>query len=234
MAAYENILRSSNAQGVQEYSQGRQGSELTVNLDGGVCRGLVVLWLKAKASIGPSRFWEGHGITRDVESQLALLSKAVDVQREYSESMARLSNTENLGGGLATWVVDPATTAALVESGMKFEPNQVIASAQWGFASSSPNPNPQNIVKQMLSDTARFAILGAWGHSIGIHRPHAAIGKSTSLFVFDPNFGEFKVDGAADAVRLLVSINSAGYENLSRPLDLNKRFMLWTYSKKFL
>jgi hypothetical protein len=238
MPTYEDILQSVNAQGIQSYSQGSQARNLGVEINSGVCRGLVVLWLKAKAAVGPSRFWDGHGVTKDVENQLSLLSNAVDVQREYANSMAVLATRTGLRDGVATWVADPATNAALLEAGMKFEPNQVLANAQWGFASVSPNPNPQNIVQRMLADTARFAVLGIWGdaggHSIGIHRPHEAFGKSKSLFVFDPNIGEFKVDGAADAIALLTSINRLGYERSQPALDLNKQFMLWTYSKKFL
>jgi hypothetical protein len=212
------IVSRIDGQGIQAYDQGEESVQEHINIGNGVCRALVVMWLRAKKD--NQDFWSSRGT---VEEPLLAASKkledAVDLQDEYE----RVNESR--------FIPDAATVTELQQSHLQYKQEDVIASAQEGFAQELPNDEPAKIAKQVLSSSSRFFILSAKGdsgaHSIGIHRPYNLVGKSSDAYLFDPNIGEFKVNGEQDLRSLLIELDAIGYA--ASGIDLNKSYILWSY-----
>ncbi len=218
---YENILSSITGEGIQAYDQGQEAVSERINIGNGVCRALVVMWLRAK--MDNKDFWNNKGtVLEPLLDAIKKLEDAVDLQDEYAQA------------NQSRFIPDSATMNELEKSGLAYRQDDVTASAQEGFAVDHPNDEPIKIAKKVLSATSRFFILsvkgGSGAHSIGIHRPYALIGKSSDAYVFDPNIGEYKVNGEQNLKLLLQQINKLGYADSN--IDLNRGYILWSYCDK--
>ncbi|MEZ4868034.1 MAG: YopT-type cysteine protease domain-containing protein [Caldilineaceae bacterium] len=216
---YDSILSRITGEGIQEYDQGEEALKEHIDIHNGVCRALVIEWLRAKKD--NNDFWQGKGtVSEPLLAAVNKLKDAVDLQAEYSRVIE------------SRFLPDPATMSELEKSGLKYDQDDVTASVQEGFAMELPNDEPRKIAEKVLSAVSRFFILSVKGssgaHSIGIHRPYKLIGKSSDVYLFDPNIGEFKVSGEQNLRMLLQKINSIGYDNSG--IDLNKSYILWSYS----
>ena len=216
---YSEIVARITGEGIQEYDQGLEAVDARIDIKNGVCRALVVMWLRSKKD--NSDFWGDKGtVSESLLGEVNRLEDAVDLQVEY----------ENVSE--SRYIPDAATILELQESDLKYEQDDVTASAQWGFAEELPNDEPTKITKKALSAGSRFFILSVKGtsgaHSIGIHRPYSFFGKSSDAYLFDPNIGEFKVTGSSNLRTLLLEVNALGYANSG--IDLNKSYILWSFS----
>ncbi len=216
---YEAIVQRIKGRGVQEFDQSQEAIANRINIDGGVCRALVIMWLRSKKD--NTSFWAGRDtVEQPLLADIQRLKAAVNLQAEYAAV------------NQSRFIPDAATVAELQQSGLKYAQGDVTASAQAGFAQQLPNDEPTKIVSQILGARSRFFILSVQGssgaHSIGIHRPYSLIGKSSDAYVFDPNIGEFCATAAPNVRTLLIEINSLGYESIR--VDLNKSYILWAFS----
>ncbi|MDV3347804.1 YopT-type cysteine protease domain-containing protein [Leptothoe sp. LEGE 181152] len=221
---YQKILTEINRkklsiEGIQAYDQGKESIKEHINIQNGVCRALVIEWLKAKKD--DSDFWKGKGtVSEPLLQEVNRLKDAVDLQTEY----------ENASG--SRFVPDTATKDTLEKSGVTYKQGNVTASAQQGFAVESLGNELKKIADKVLDSDSRFFILSIQGnsgaHSLGIYRPYASIGKSKDAYLFDPNIGEFKSNGKQNLCSLLKMVNSEGYANSG--MDLNKSYILWSFS----
>jgi hypothetical protein len=176
------------------------------------------MWLRAKKD--NQNFWGSKGTVEDpLLAESKKLEDAVDLQNEYKQA------------NQSRFIPDGATVTELEESHLQYKQEDVIASAQEGFAQQLPNDEPAKIAKQVLSSSSRFFILSAKGvsgaHSIGIHRPFSLVGKSSDAYLFDPNIGEFKVNSEQNLKSLLMELDAIAY--VASGIDLNKSYILWSY-----
>lgn len=215
---YKQICQNIKGKGIQEYDQGKESILANININNGVCRALVIMWLKAKK--GNSNFWKNKGtISEPLLNELQRLQSAVNLQEEYAAACK------------SRYIPDTATLNELRDVDLEYYLDDVSASVQEGFVQTTPNDEPLKIANHILSSKSRFYILSIsgsdGGHSIGIHRPYSLIGKSNSIYLFDPNIGEFQVNTAEDVKTLLIKLNTLGYANIN--IDLNKQYLLWSY-----
>jgi len=67
------------------------------------------------------------------------------------------------------------------------------------------------LVSAMLNRAARFFILSlkrdGGGHSVGFVRKWAVFGRTTTIYFFDPNFGEVQVSDRDGLVAVLCAID---------------------------
>lgn len=222
--SYDEILQRIDGEGIQPYNQGEEAIKAHLNISDGICRALAVMWLRSKKD--NSDFWvkTTGTVAEPLLAAINRLESAVDLQAEYAKAVQ------------SKFIPDSATMAELQKSGLKYNQDDITASAQEGFAQELPNDEPVKIAKQVFLTGSRFFILSIWGvhdgveigHSIGIHRPYSLVGKSSDAYVFDPNIGEFKVTGQQNLRSLLIEINTIVYVNGG--IDLNQKYMLWSYS----
>ena len=215
--SYQDILRHITGEGVEEYDQSQDAIHEHLDIGNGICRALVINWLIAKRENW--NFWtDNRGtIAQSLLADANRIQSAIHLQQEYA----------NAFGG--RYVPDTATSNTLSQLSITYQQSDITASAQEGFAQTQLSNEPQKIANQVLSAKSRFFILslegGAGSHSIGIHRPYALIGKSSEAYLFEPNFGEFKVSGVNNLANLLIAINQYGYPGL----DLNQKYILWSH-----
>jgi hypothetical protein len=198
---YDQIVSRIDGKGIQAYDQNKESVQEHINIGNGVCRALVVMWLRAKKD--NQNFWGSKGTVEDpLLAESKKLEDAVDLQNEYKQA------------NQSRFIPDGATVTELEESHLQYKQEDVIASAQEGLSSSS-----------------RFFILSAKGvsgaHSIGIHRPFSLVGKSSDAYLFDPNIGEFKVNSEQNLKSLLMELDAIAY--VASGIDLNKSYILWSY-----
>jgi hypothetical protein len=217
---YSKILDNVNGVGIQDFDQGKQAVSERIDIKNGVCRALVVMWLRSKRD--NQDFWKGKGsVNESLLAESNRLKKAVDLQAEYARAIQ------------SRYIPDSATLTELEKSNLGYYQNDVTASSQEGFAQTRPNDEPSKISDKVLLAKSRFYILSAKGnngaHSIGIHRPYSLIGKSSDAYLFDPNIGEFKVSGKSNLKLLLTELNARGYSDSG--IDLNKSYILWSFKE---
>lgn len=218
--AYLEILNAagSPAQGVQTFDQSAESVRSRIDIKNGVCRALVILWLKAKRE--GTDFWKSRGSESEgLLDSTKRLARSVDLQGEYSAAFQ------------SRFVQDSATETSLGQSGLRLDYKNIIANVQWGFATRTPIDQPHAIATKVKEGDARFFILGIGGssgaHSIGIYRDWKIIGPD-QIYVFDPNFGEFRTEGIDNTAKMIGCLQSKGYVPLS--IDLNKNYILWPYA----
>ncbi|SHJ93075.1 virulence surface antigen [Clostridium cavendishii DSM 21758] len=213
-----NAINASGSKGIHEFDQSRIAKDTDINIKNGVCRALVIMWLKAKKQ--NLEFWKdkGENVT-NLPEEYILLSQAVNVQEEYQRAV-KLSTR---------FAPDEATLDKLKKAGLAYSQDDVLASAQEGFAENRIINEPAKISEHILNSKSRFYILSASGprgcHSIGIHRPYSLIGKSKNIYIFDPNIGEFEATTSSNVKDLLITINTLGYgANV-----IDGGYILWSY-----
>jgi hypothetical protein len=215
--SYQNIVTHITGEGIEEYDQSQAAINQHLNIGNGICRALVINWLIAKKE--NTNFWtDNRGtVAQPLLADANRTQSAINLQQEYANAFA------------GRYVPDPTTSNTLGQHSITYQQSDITASAQEGFAQTQLSNEPQKIANQVLSARSRFFILSLQGgsgcHSIGIYRPYALIGKSSDAYLFDPNFGEFKVSGVNNLENLLIAINQYGYPNL----DLNQKYILWSY-----
>jgi hypothetical protein len=215
---YSDVVGTSGCKGIQAFNQSDEAIQAMINISNGICRGLVTLWLAAKKN--NTSFWTGRStVSEPLLGQSRLLAKAVKLQDEYERA------------SMSRYLLDQATQTSLESSGMTFKKDDIIASAQFGFAHTDTNNEVLKISEQVLGKPSRFYILSikgeSGGHSIGLYRPYNVLGKSTKAYVFDPNVGEFEAEGVAGLGALLRALNSVVYE--PRKVDLNQQYVAWSF-----
>lgn len=215
---YDKILSQITGEGIQEYDQGLESVNEHIDIKNGVCRALVITWLRDKKE--NRDFWSGRGT--ESEPLLAAIKKledAINLQEEYSNA------------AISRFIPDAATLGELQKSDLSYREEDTICSHLEGFAKRLPDDEPKRIATQVLTASSRFFILSIQGksgsHSIGIHRPYSLVGKSSDVYLFDPNIGEFKVNGESNLRSLLLELDAIGYTTFG--IDLNESYILWSY-----
>jgi hypothetical protein len=220
---YQQIIDASNGRvkGIHEYNQGEDAVKENIDIRRGFCRALIILWLKSKADATKSDFWGVFDIEEtDIKKPLiSMLAKAEDLQGDYAKAFE------------SRFAVDDATNNALKASGLTYNINDVIGTDRAGFTTIDDQTNsPERIANKVINADSRFFILSIGGtdgnHSVGVFRQKSFFGGKT-VNVFDPNIGEFQVDGIEDFEHLLIQINNVGYPNT----DLNTNFILWPFKQ---
>lgn len=214
--AYSEIIDAAKATGVHEFDQGQAAAATHINIGNGVCRALSIDWLRAKKA--GTDFWKGRGTVKEgLLDEDRRIAGSVELQDEYRAALT------------SRFVPDATTVRELRAAGLSYNQGEVRASTQQGFAE---REQPLSIATQVLSAKSRFSILSiagtSGGHSIGIFRPYALIGKSSDAHVFDPNFGEIKTSTTARLRQLIAAIDTNGY--VPYGMDLNKSYILWTFN----
>ena len=224
---YERILEAIDGKGIQSFDQGQSSVQQRISIGNGVCRALVIEWLRAKKD--NKDFWGANKgtVSEPLLADAKRLEDAVDLQKEYTEAFED------------RFLPDSATVIELQKSGLEYKESDLIASAQEGFATELPSDEPTKISTQVLTASSRFFILSISGengtgaethesgHSIGIYRPYSLIGKSSDAYLFDPNIGEFKVNGKSNLRSLLIEINQIGYNSIG--VNLDDKYILWSF-----
>jgi hypothetical protein len=203
---------------IQPYDQSMQAVKARIDIKNGVCRALVVFWLKSKRD--DTSFWGDSGTEKEtLLGATQRLQASVDLQKEYEAAFS------------SRYVPDAATAKALGDSGLKLDFNDIVANSQWGYAVTNPLSQPLNIATKVKNGDARFFILSIKGdsgaHSIGIYRDWKMFGPD-QIYIFDPNFGEFNTEGIDNTAKLISAIQSPGYAPLN--VDLNKSYISWSYA----
>ena len=215
--SYQDILTHITGEGIAEYDQTQAAINARLDIGNGICRALAINWLIAKKET--TNFWTNNRgtIATAFLNNANGIKGAINLQKEYEE------------GFVSPYIPDQTTSNTLAEHSITYQQSDVTASAQEGFAQTQLSNEPQKIANQVLSTKSRFFILSirgnAGGHSIGVYRPYALVGKSSEASLFEPNFGEFKVSGVNNLANLLIAINQYGYPGL----DLNQKYILWSY-----
>lgn|GEM_PF-1610421 len=217
--SYLEITSQMPGCGVRDYHQNLSSLQAHMSTGDGVFRALAIMWLRAKKD--NTDFWATSSSPAEpMLLDLHRLQGTVDLQEEY-----RATTTGH-------YVPDSATSRELAKSSIDYRQVDVTASAQHGFAQQSPVDEPARIAKQVLQSTSRFFLLSIagnnGGHSIAIHSPNKVNGKSDHFCLFDPNAGEFLVQGQSNAAQLLCQLDAIAYRRNN--IDLNRSYVLWSYS----
>lgn len=207
---YEELVEAlgTNGQGVHACSQDdfiSRTRNYSVSQDEsdwrGICRGLVVTWLRCKKAdesflADPNSFWApwSQGESTSLLGQSKQSTEALGHQHAY-----------NLGS-------DEETVNTLKEAGLTLSKDEIITKdspVQMAWLA---------LVTAILSTSPRFFILSlkrdGGGHSVGFVRQWKLIGKSTTTYFFDPNFGEVQANNRSGLETVLVSIdNKTLYNN---------------------
>src|SRR5947209_6706863 len=86
MSVYDDICQRISGKGIQEYDQGEESLANRILIAGGVCRALVVMWLRAKKD--NTSFWAARDtIMQPLMADINRLEQAVDLQAEYAAAL---------------------------------------------------------------------------------------------------------------------------------------------------
>ncbi|HYW08885.1 MAG TPA: hypothetical protein VE913_18120 [Longimicrobium sp.] len=98
------------------------------------------------------------------------------------------------------------TDQSLRNAGLALVKGEAQHSDYVGFAENAPS-----IANRVLTSASRYFILSLHGHSLGVHREWAWFGKSSTVYVYDPNVGEFKLTGVEGITQVLKAIRKHVY-----------------------
>lgn len=173
---YQNIVEAigSDLQSSTQFSQGEVISKWAQEMDRGQCSGHAIDWLIARydgndylAAYGPK-----------LESTSLLAEKKSSNSATTIQKMIR-----------GNW--RQVAALKLSEKKMVHKPGESSSNSVVNI-----DVGRDAIANLVLDGTCRYFILYINGtraaHLIGIHRPWKLIGKSSSSFVFDPNYGQFE------------------------------------------
>jgi hypothetical protein len=212
--SYDAIVKhlGDKGEGVFDYSQKAMTQMTGVHHTGGICRGLVINWLIAKKK--GTNFYEENTETKGLLSDKKQVTSGKDVQEDYSSEFVSFDTT------------DSATIEHLKAGGLEHKgADEKNGGYAGGFAD-----NTYTIANHVLTKTSRYYILSIKGkkrsHSIGIVRPWTLFGKSSTAYIFDPNVGEFKVQGTDGIERCLQGIYNFKYHAKS----FNKEYVLRSFN----
>lgn len=192
--AYDAIVNDlgSDGEGVRQFSQrvearsriGYGSIEPPQEYGGGICRGLVTEWLKCKK--------EGRAFAPD--NSEALLEKHKTIATGFMEQ----TRYKDVG--------DSMTSQSLKKAGLDKNTADSLENTVLGFAE-----NSYGIADKVLNSDSRYFILSLLGHSLGVHREWVLFGRSSTVYIYDPNIGELKVTGSAGIKKALEAIRKHTY-----------------------
>jgi hypothetical protein len=211
--SYDAICKAIKGHGEGIYNFG-QSSFLKLVGDNreGICRGVCTAWLIAKKN-GKDYLEEivSPTITTSLFHEQKTAREASDFQTEYL----------NISGDTPDEPSD-ATLLALKNGGLGTLGERKAQTYQ-GFADDGIP-----IGQRVLTSGYRYFILSIkgtlGGHSVAFYRPWVFFGKSSSCVFFDPNFGEFKLEGS-EGVSLCLSAVATAYSQ-----GLSTGYRLWGFS----
>jgi hypothetical protein len=191
---YKKIIAElgTDGEGVREFNQTVESASRTgygsfgasYVFGEGICRGLVTEWLRCKKS----------GTAFAPESTDSLLAKHKTISSGFIEQSAYVD------------IGDTMTDQSLHNAGLELVKGEALESQYIGFAENAPS-----IAQRVLTSGSRYFILSLLGHSLGVHREWAFFGKSSTVFIYDPNIGEFKVTGEEGIKKVLKAIRKHAY-----------------------
>ncbi|WP_260954585.1 C58 family peptidase [Pseudomonas citri] len=202
--SYEAICKAVNGHGEGVYNFGQSSF---INLVGknreGICRGVCTAWLIAKKN--------GNDYLKEIVNPVVTTGllhgqrtarQASDFQTEYRDVKGDSPDSPS-----------EATVSALKTGGLGSLGERKARSHQ-GFGDDGAA-----IGQLVLTSGYRYSILSIkgvlGGHSVAFYRPWVLIGKSSSCVFFDPNFGEFKLEGSEGISRCLSAVATAYKQGLS-------------------
>ncbi|WP_085711493.1 MULTISPECIES: YopT-type cysteine protease domain-containing protein [unclassified Pseudomonas] len=202
--SYEAICKKIEGHGEGVHNFGQSSFLLLVAENrAGICRGLSTAWLIArkkgkdylKEIVEPT---ETTGLLHEKKTA----NEASDFQSAYVDISGDTPESPS-----------QATLDALVTGGVG-KLGEKKAEAYQGFATAG-----EAIASFVLTSSCRYFILSIkgtlGGHSVAFHRPWVFFGKGSSCVFFDPNFGEFKLEGTKGITLCLDAVAAAYSQGLS-------------------
>ncbi|MGX0889886.1 hypothetical protein AB7M22_001894 [Pseudomonas sp. ADAK2 TE3594] len=211
--SYGAICKAINGHGEGIYNFG-QSSFLNLVGDNrdGICRGVCTAWLIAKKN--------GNDYLKEIVAPTASTSLLHEQRTARQASDFQTSYLDISGDSPDSPSV--ATLSALRAGGLGSLGEKKSQTYQ-GFADDG-----KPIGQLVLTSGYRYFILSIkgtlGGHSVAFYRPWVFFGKSSSCTFFDPNFGEFKLEGS-DGIALCLSAVATAYRQ-----GLSKGYRLWGFS----
>lgn len=198
MSSYQAIVNHIwpvGGKGIQEYNQGRL---LGTAWRKGLCRGLVIHWMKAKKS--GSNYWaneerppEQQSLLGDYRKMRVVSSTQWAYHHEKEFPQERRYSSHQISSSTFGKQVDYTTAKELGASGLSYRPQDDLRAHQGGFASEATR-----IATHVAEQQSNYFILSLLlalgrgkyiGHSIGMYR------HGGTFNIFDPNVGEFEAPG---------------------------------------
>lgn len=212
---------SPDGTGVHELSQGQRAKASQVDIQGGVCRGIVIDWLN---------YWKSWNGTFWAEDDKVPESKGLMSDTKMMQS-AKVNQVFYSKLNVGRDTMDEGTKGQLSTSGLAHKAGDSLKSPGTGF-----DKDRWTIATHVLSSDSRYFILSiggekgkkktAIGHAIGIYRPWVMFGKGTTVYAFDPNIGEFKLEGEKGIAKFLHGLNTIEYASVN--FDVN--YYLWAFN----
>lgn len=196
--SYEAICKAIKGHGEGIYNFGQSSFINLVHENReGICRGVCTAWLIAKK--------QGNDYLKEIVNPVVTTGllhgqrtarQASDFQTEYKDVKGDSPDAPS-----------EATLSALKTGGLaslgerKSDPQQSFAADALALG------------QLVLTSGHRYSILSIKGtkrgHSLAFYRPWILFGKSSSCVFFDPNFGEFKLEGSEGIARCLLAVATA-------------------------
>lgn len=211
--SYEAICTKIAGHGAGIYNFGQSSFLLLVgdNRDG-ICRGVSTAWLIAKK--------KGNDYLKEIVDP-TLKTGLLHEQHTARQASDFQSDYVDISGDTPE-SPSPATLTALRTGGVGTLASHKAEAFQ-SFAAAG-----KSIGEVVLTSSCRYFILSIkgtlGGHSVAFFRPWAFFGKSSSCFFFDPNFGEFSLEGS-EGVALCMTAVAAAYGQ-----GLSKGYRIWGFS----
>ncbi|MGY2441243.1 YopT-type cysteine protease domain-containing protein [Pseudomonas sp. SDO52101_S400] len=178
----------------------------------GICRGVSTAWLIAKKN--------GNDYLSEIVKP-TLKTGLLHEQRTARQASDFQSDYLDISGDSAD--SPSAATLSALRTGGLGTLGQKKAETYQSFATAG-----KSIGEFVLTSSCRYFILSIkgtlGGHSVAFFRPWAFFGKSSSCVFFDPNFGEFKLEGSEGVTRCLDAV-AASYNQ-----GLSKGYRIWGFS----
>jgi hypothetical protein len=202
MATYKSIdyqlTLNRWGQGVQKSKQSVHAKATGIQIDEGVCMGLVAEWLLAKKK--GTDYWSG--IQREPTTPLLGEYRMVEAARELQAA----GDWESVYTCLSVSGVKHTDDLDYPQHGVREVANTIAA--------------------KVLTETECYFVLSWIGpvkrHATGFYRPWQLIGNSEIAYFYDPNYGEFEVN--KNGIILTLTDISHDYNNLVHSACLLRKF----------
>jgi hypothetical protein len=195
-----------------EFSQNKISHQLSMSIGEGVCHGFVLIWIVAMKNKLEHEFWEWVDKVNNEGLDVPLLGslyKAINIQGTYEKLFSQ--QTEHLK-------LDYYTQDFLKVEKLSFD-QQDSMDIKEGFFDKR-----NEIASKVINSDNRYFMLGIYGlqkgHSIGIKREYAYIGKSKKVYIFDPNIGRYEVSGIDGVEKCLNELYKKHNNNLNSSCEL--------------
>lgn len=190
----------------QPFSQSDLSKTTNHDIGNGVCAQLCKDWLRS-----PDEFWKNVDKANKNDEKSSLLGRLHDNiidQAEYisSKKFDPLDLTAN-------FYVDFSKDHSLSRKNLTSLPFYI-------------QPQARIIAESVFTTGANYFFFGAIGikesHMMAFYRKYKLIGISSTIFFFDPNYGEFTLNGPGEVEELLMSMQAPYY-------DLGDQWVLVAY-----